>query len=148
MPSMIVSRKFFPAIKKVMFTATAIFALTQCSQDDDFIKPTASETAASSAVVDAQSVSVSSLTVSGTNTAFTTVQDCKSCTYIVAGSEQLIDGKKFKAGDIICLNKGIKYGNLEFINLEGSTEHPIIIATVGETKDNSSSETVAAGDPY
>jgi hypothetical protein len=148
MPRMIVNKKFSPAIKRAMFTAAAIFALTQCSQDDDFINPATTKVSTTQTAADLQTVSVSSLTVSGTNTAFTTVSDCKSCTYIVAADEQLIDGKKFKAGDIICLNKGIKYGNIEFVNIEGSTEKPVVIATVGETAASPVTESGSQLDPY
>jgi hypothetical protein len=150
MPSMIVSQKLIPALKKVMFTATAVFALMQCSEDEEFLTPAVPADAAIEATsTDASALSVSSLTVTGVNTAFATLKDCKTCTYVIAADEQLIDGQAMgiKPGNIICLNKGIEYGNLEFINLEGSVENPIIIATIGEIK-NKVSDAGTPSDPY
>jgi hypothetical protein len=148
MPSMIVSQKLFPALKKVMFTATAVFALMQCSEEEELVNPVASQATAASASSD--NISASSLTVTGSNTAYATLTDCKTCTYIVAANEELIDGKAlgFKPGNIICLNKGVKYGNLEFVNFDGTPEKPIVIATV---KDQLATTVVAQSseqDPY
>jgi hypothetical protein len=149
MPSMIVSQKLIPTLKKVMFTATAVFALMQCSEDEEFLTPpVASDATVEAASTTAPALSVSSLTVTGINTAYATVKDCKTCTYVVSADEQIIDGNALgiKPGNIICLNKGVEYGNLEFVNIEGSVESPVIIATVGERvslSDNSS-----PADPY
>ena len=142
---MIVSKKLIPALKKAMFTATAVLALMQCSEKDEFVAPTVS---ASSESVSAGALSVESLTVTGTNTTFARLNDCKTCTYIVAEEEEVIDGSIFKPGDIICLNKGVSYGNLEFTNLEGTTENPIIIAKIGEQISSMVAETSSIADPY
>jgi hypothetical protein len=146
MPSMIVSKKLIPALKKAMFTATAVLALMQCSEEDEFVNPTISDPSAEA--VSAGVLSVESLTVTGTNTTFARLNDCKTCTYIVAEEEEVIDGSVFKPGDIICLNKGVSYGNLEFINLEGTTENPIIIAKVGGQITSVVAETSSVADPY
>src|SRR5687768_17071930 len=98
MPSMIVTKKLIPALKKVMFTATAVFALMQCSEDEGLVNPTAND--ASTEAVAAGSLTVESLTVTGTNTTFARLNDCKTCTYIVAEEEEVIDGSVFKPGDI------------------------------------------------
>jgi hypothetical protein len=148
MPSMIVNQKLFPALKRVMYTATAVLALMQCSEEDELVTPAASH--ATAAIASSDNASASSLTVTGSNTAYATLTDCKTCTYVVAANEEVIDGKTlgFKPGNIICLNKGIKYGNLEFVNLDGTAEKPIIIATV---KDPLNTPIVAQSneqDPY
>jgi hypothetical protein len=147
---MIVNKKIIPVLKKAMFTASAILALTQCNQEDDFIKPIIAEPSVqSSTVTNANTVSISSLTVTGSNTIYATLNDCSSCNYIVAATEEVIKGNKFKAGDIICLNKGIKYGNIEFVDLKGTAENPIVIATVGETTSRvAPEETNSPADPY
>jgi hypothetical protein len=149
MPSMIVSQKLIPALKKVMFTATAVFALTQCSQDE-LVTPTPQ----ADATIKASSVSesallISSLTVTGSNTTFATLKDCKTCTYVVSGNETIVDGKilGFHPGNIICMNKGVKYGNIEFVNMEGSATEPIVIATVG-AEVSASAALTSESNPY
>jgi hypothetical protein len=146
MPSMIV-KKLIPALKKAMFTATAVVALMRCSEDEQIIAPVADVNTTNSSMA---SSSVASLTVTGANTAFSTLNDCKTCTYIVSAKEELIDGKilGFKPGNIICLNKGIEYGNLEFVNIEGTEEQPIIIATIGLNASPLADQQNSANDPY
>ena len=144
---MIVSKNSFPILKKVLFAATAVFALTQCSEEE-VVNPSRANT---SVQATSASTTAASLTVTGSNTAYATLTDCKTCTYIVSAKEELIDGKALglKPGNIICLNKGIQYGNLEFVNIEGTAEKPVIIATV---KDANSDIIVAQAsseqDPY
>jgi hypothetical protein len=148
MPSMIVSQKLIPALKKVMLSATAVIALVQCSEDESIV-PVRNDVTVQAASTEASALSISSLTVTGSNTVFATLKDCKTCTYIVSGEEQIIDGKilGFKPGNIICLNKGVKYGNLEFVNVEGSVENPVVIATIGSVA-SSASEQTSGTDPY
>jgi hypothetical protein len=147
MPSMIVSEKLFPTLKKVMFTATAVLALMQCSEEE-LVNPVASKTTA--AVASSDNMSASSLTVTGSNTTYAALTDCKTCSYIVSAKEELIDGKVlgFKPGNIICLNKGVKYGNLEFVNLDGTAEKPIVIATVKDQLDHPIVAQSSEQDPY
>jgi hypothetical protein len=148
MPSMIVSQKLFPALKKVMFTATAVLALMQCSEEDTLVNPVAPQATVANAST--ENISASSLTVTGSNTAYTTLTDCKTCTYVVSANEEIIDGKAmgFKPGNIICLNKGVKYGNLEFVNLDGTPEKPILIATVKSQLDTPIVAQSSEQDPY
>jgi len=145
---MIVSKKLIPTLKKAMFTATAVFAMTQCTPDEEFVQPTTNDPTLE--VASAEVLSVESLTVTGANTTFARLNDCKTCTYIVGENEELIDGAEFgfKPGDIICLNKGVAYGNLEFINLEGSVDNPIIIAKVGAQTTSLATETGTEANPY
>jgi hypothetical protein len=149
MPSMIVSQKLIPALKKVMFSATAVLALMQCSEDES-ITPVVPDTTIAASSTKASALEISSLTITGSNTAFATLKDCKTCTYIVSGKEEIVDGKilGFKPGNIICLNKGVKYGNIEFINLDGSAENPIIIATIGKVAPSADAKQSTPADPY
>jgi hypothetical protein len=148
MPSMIVNKKFIPTLKKAMFAATDVLALMQCSEEEEFVTPAATDAAIEAASTTGE-LSVQSLTVTGSNTAFTNLNDCKTCTYIVSEKEEIVDGSVlgFKPGNIICLNKGIKYGNLEFVNIEGSVESPIVIATIGAQKP-AVAEVSSVANPY
>jgi hypothetical protein len=149
MPSMIVSKMIFPTLKKAMFTATAVIALMQCTEEE-LVKPSAIATESEISAASASNhATVSSLTVTGANTTYTTLTDCKTCTYIVSPKEELIDGKilGFKPGNIICLNKGVNYGNIEIINVEGTIEKPITIATIGATSSVAAGQNPTA-DPY
>jgi hypothetical protein len=145
MPSMIVIKNLFPTLKKVMYTATAVLALMQCSEEEAIV-PVAAATSTSSAD---QNISASSLTVTGSNTSYATLTDCSTCSYIVSEKESVIDGKElgFKAGDIICINKGVKYGDLEFVNIEGTASNPIVIATV-KSQIKPIAKLAAGQDPY
>lgn len=73
---------------------------------------------------------VSSLTVSGIFSLSEANVDCRTCTYVIPESTKLIDGAalEFKPGAVICLDKALKYGDLEFINLPEEVENPITIA--------------------
>lgn len=62
-----------------------------------------------------------------------TTANCTECTYIVPENTKVIDGKLLglKPGSIIGLDAKIKYGTLEFINIVGTAEQPIIIKNFG-----------------
>lgn len=146
-----VNQKFFNAFKKAMFTATAVIALASCSQDEEIVAPAiTNDVTTEAAAVNTSELLISSLTVTGTNTAFANAKDCKACSYIVSANEQMIDGKElgFKPGNIICLNAKVKYGNLEFVNIDGTTENPIIIATVGAISKREIADNASSTNPY
>jgi hypothetical protein len=56
---------------------------------------------------------------------------CK-CDYVVP-VKHVHDGEKLglKPGDVICIQSGVKYGPLKFINLRGTAEKPITIVNCG-----------------
>lgn len=60
---------------------------------------------------------------------------CKECTYVVPAATKVIDGKLLglKPGDIIGLSSDVRYGSLEFHNVVGSKDRPIIIRNCGGT---------------
>lgn len=139
------------SLKKVMLTATTVFGLMQCSEEEVLMTPAASPSASETPAATASDLTISSMTISGVNTVFATAKDCKTCTYVVPEGTDLVDGKAlgFEPGNVICLNAAFKYGSdIEFINMEGSEEKPIVITTVGATEHTSASEQTFDGDPY
>ncbi|MEX1238552.1 MAG: right-handed parallel beta-helix repeat-containing protein [Cyclobacteriaceae bacterium] len=61
--------------------------------------------------------------------------DCSECTYVVPADSTVIDGKVLglKPGSVICLNGAFIYGSLEFNNIVGTEDNPIIIKNCGGT---------------
>jgi hypothetical protein len=145
-----VNKILVPALKKVMLTATTVVALMQCSEEE-MVTPTAAPVAETETATSATAIplSISSLTVAGINTTFATAKDCKTCTFVIPEGTELVDGKAmgFQPGNIICLNAAFKYGNLEFVNMEGSEENPIVITTVGAAAAESE-EQGSESNPY
>lgn len=60
---------------------------------------------------------------------------CMECTYVVPAGTKIIDGKALglKPGSIIGLSSAIAYGTLEFHNIIGTKDQPIIITNCGGT---------------
>jgi hypothetical protein len=136
MPSMIVKQKSPLKLKNVFLSAVMLLVLFNCS-DDEIIAPKADATAAAPVteeITDATEQPLAfSLTISGAHTTFSKANNCSSCTFVVPANTFIIDGKEkgFKPGDVICLDAAIKYGSLEFVNMEGSADKPIIISNCG-----------------
>jgi hypothetical protein len=123
----------YSTLKVYALLGTAVFALSQCA-DEEIISPTpASETISE---VSAEAGAALSLSISGIHTFSTEPVACKTCTYIVASDETVIDGEDLgiKAGDIICLDAAKRYGSLEFVNIYGTLEKPVIIANTDSRK--------------
>lgn len=61
--------------------------------------------------------------------------DCKDCAYVVPASQKIVDGKLLglKPGDVIGLSGAVTYGTLEFHNVVGTPDNPIIIRNCGGT---------------
>ena len=55
--------------------------------------------------------------------------DCSECAFVVPADSTIIDGLVIglKPGDVIGLSSGVDYGTLEFHNIVGTKEQPIII---------------------
>lgn len=116
------------SMKNILFAAFTLFALSQCSEEE--IVPQQTEAPAAEAVA-ATPEATGSMTISGIYTVYEDVTDCKTCTYVVPANVVTVDGKELalKAGSVICLDKAIKYGDVEFVNLEGTEASPIRIGT-------------------
>ena len=115
-------------MKKFLFSAIALFAFSQCTEEE--VVPTAAPAAA----IEAEATSAEptgSFTISGLYTSYESIEDCNTCTYFVSADQTEIDGAalNLKAGSVICLDKAIEYGDLNFTNLEGTEARPIIIGT-------------------
>lgn len=63
------------------------------------------------------------------------IANCDDCTYVVPADTKVIDGVALglQPGSIIGLSSEIQYGTLEFYNLAGTAERPIIIKNCGGT---------------
>lgn len=116
------------SIKNILFAAGTLFALSQCTEEE--IAPRQATTPA------AENISLTpeatgSMTISGVFTSYEDIQDCKTCTYVVPADVAVVDGKELnlKAGSVICLDKAIQYGDVEFINLAGTESNPVRIGT-------------------
>ena len=121
------------SMKKILVAAFAVFTLAQCTEEE--IVPAQAEAGPVEAV-ELPAQATGSMTISGVFTTYEDVADCKTCTYVVPADVAVVDGKELdlKEGAIICLDKAIKYGDIDFVNLEGTEENPIRIGSTTFTK--------------
>lgn len=116
------------SMKNILIAAIAVFSLTQCTEEE--IVPAQAEVGAVE-TVGLPIQATGSMTISGVFTSYEDIEDCKTCTYVVPANKALVDGKELnlKAGSVICLDKAVQYGDVDFVNLEGTEESPIKIGT-------------------
>lgn len=116
-------------MKKTLFAVCALVVFSQCTEEDIVPAQTDASATEEALPVDA----TGSFTISGIYTIYESIDDCSTCTFVVPAELTEIDGAKLdlKAGSVICLDKGIQYGDLTFTNLEGTEENPIKIGTCG-----------------
>lgn len=121
-------RKAKSLVKTSFFVAASLFFMASC-QEDEFTE-VAEDVATSAKAVDGES-NVASITIEAVNTVFSDNVKCSTCTYVVAEDIETIDGKKLDLapGSVICLDAAKKYGNLTFVNVDGTEEAPITIGT-------------------
>lgn len=114
-------------VKASVFFVASLFFLASC-QENEFTE--VAEDVATSATAVGES-NVGSITIEGSNTVFSDNVECSTCTYVVAEDLETIDGKELglAPGSVICLDAAKKYGNLVFVNVEGTEEAPITIGT-------------------
>ena len=110
-----------------------LFTAASCSTQDDFVKPAEITAPAAVAAAD-DATAVASLTVSGEFTEFRDQNECSTCSFVVPEGTTEVDGAKLgiKPGNVICLSKAFKYTAVEFVNMAGTAENPVIIANCGE----------------
>jgi hypothetical protein len=115
-------------MRKFVFAAFTVFALAQCTEEDIMPQQTA---APSEEEIEVTPEPTGSMTISGVFTSYEDIADCKTCTYVVPADLAIVDGKELglKPGSVICLNKAIQYGDVDFVNLEGTEQSPIKIGT-------------------
>lgn len=138
---MVKKTKLLFAARKIALAAVTLFALSHCTPEEDLITPVkpetdtpVEETAVPTPPPAEELPTVASLTISGIHTVQSEQADCSTCTYTVPADSHLVDGAQLgiKPGNVICLDKAIAYGMIEFINLEGTVENPITIAYCGK----------------
>ena len=119
-------RKRLMPIKTILFAAFTVFILAQCSEDEIAPQQPIEASAEELSVDEAAS---GSMTISGVYTSYEDVEDCKTCTFVVTEDLTLVDGQDLglKPGAVICLDKAKRYGDIEFVNLEGTEQNPIKI---------------------
>jgi|GEM_PF-2966452 len=124
---MFVNQHYITNIKKTLLTAAAVLALCQCSEED-FV-PAKPETQSENSI-SASDSKVSSITIAGVHTYFSTARRT-DISFTVPADAGIIDGKalNLKPGAVIALDPKLSYGDLEFVNMMGTAEQPIIITT-------------------
>lgn len=112
-------------MNKIFFAAFTLFIFSQCTEEE--IAPAPGAPSIEAAAM--PEVATGSMTISGIFTSFEEIEDCKTCTYVVPKGATVVDGEelKLKAGAVICLDKSIRYGDVDFVNLEGTESKPIRI---------------------
>ena len=127
-------KKAFSPLRTLMFLIVAGCLFTAC-QENEF-ETVAKDADAKMDAATAATSSVESITIMGENTQVVGSVDCKTCTFVLDNKSETIDGAELgvKPGNIICLETGITYGNISFVNLQGTEENPILIANTTRKK--------------
>jgi hypothetical protein len=117
------------SMKNILLAASALFIFSQCTEEE--IVPNDAQAAPATETVALNTEATGSMTISGIFTSYEDIKDCKTCTFVVPADLAVVDGKELglKPGSVICLDKAIKYGDVDFINLEGTEANPIRIGT-------------------
>ena len=120
-------------MKTLLIAAFTVFTLSQCTEEE--IVPQQAPAPAEATVV-LPVEATGSMTISGVFTTYEDIKDCKTCTYTVPADLAIVDGKELnlKPGSVICLDKAIRYGDVDFVNLEGTEENPIRIGSTTFSK--------------
>ena len=120
-------------MKNILFAAFTLFIFSQCTEEE--IAPSQAQPSVDQAVVLPEQPT-GSMTISGVFTNYEDIADCKTCTYVVPADVTVVDGEELglKAGSVICLDKAISYGDVDFINLIGTESKPIRIGSTTFTK--------------
>lgn len=123
------TRTFQRLASTLLPSALAIFMFVQCNSEDPKVETTQAAAETETVVKEGEGPVVS-LTIDGIHTVISSIEDCKTCDYVVPENATVVDGKEIgiKPGQAICLNENFHYGNLKLINLEGEANNPITIA--------------------
>ena len=117
------------SMKNILFAAFTLFMFSQCTEEE--VVPARAE-AAPAEVAALPEQATGSMTIAGVYTVYESIEDCKTCTFVVPAGTTVVDGAELdlKPGSVICLNKAFEYGDVDFVNLEGTEANPIRIGTV------------------
>ena len=126
--------KIIATMKELVAFTLLVAAMASCSDDGELMTPKVSgiaETAQANTVTNAE---VANFTISGLYTEVVTDIKCSTCTFVVAAGTKQVDGQALglKPGAVICLQTGIQYPSIEFVNMVGSANSPI---TIGYCKE-------------
>ena len=124
--------KAIKSVKAILMATAIVITMVQCADEDIVAQETIAEDI--NTYANAEMVEVGSLSVSGLYTEIQGDVVCATCAYIVDPNETTVDGKVIglKPGSVVCLRKNLKYGAVDFINMEGTEEKPIVIGYCGE----------------
>ena len=120
-------------MKKILFAAFTMFIFTQCTEEEIApARPEALPVETPALAVEA----TGSVSISGIYTSYEDIKDCSTCTFVVPEDMTVVDGAELdlKAGSVICLDKAIRYGDVDFVNLVGTEENPIRIGLTERIK--------------
>jgi hypothetical protein len=125
-------KSFSSVTKRLTILALAMVVMISCSEESLVEKPASVNEVPVMEIV--EEADVASLTVSGIFTEVSTDVDCATCTYKVPDNVRTVDGTAlgFKPGTVICVNSARKLGEIEFVNMIGTENAPIIIGTCDE----------------
>lgn len=115
-----------------MLSTAIMFTMVQCSEEEIVTEESLQQDMTTEMA--SESAEVGSLSVSGLYTEVQGDVKCATCTYVVDPSEKTVDGKELglKPGSVVCLRKALKYSSVDFVNMEGTEENPIIIGYCAE----------------
>lgn len=120
------------SVKSIFFSTAIVLTLVQCSEEEIVAEESIVEDMTTEIMSEA--VNVASISVEGVYTEVQGDVSCNTCTYVVAPAETTVDGKELglKPGSVICLRKSLQYSSVDFVNLEGTEENPIVIGYCAE----------------
>ena len=123
-------------LRNAGFIFIAFFSVIACSDQEQILNETEVPAPAKEVVsaVNEEEAEVASVTISGLNTNIVGEVDCAKCTYLVPDDVKKVDGAEvgIKAGSTICISKGRRLGEIEFLNVMGTTSDPISIGICAE----------------
>lgn len=117
-------------MKKILVAAYALFIFSQCTEEE-IVPARPDGPVAEAATLPAKATG--SMTISGIYTIYEDIKDCSTCTFVVPADMKEVDGRELNIapGAVICLDKAIEYGDVDFVNLEGTEQKPIRIGACG-----------------
>lgn len=118
--------------KTLVMAAAIVLTMVQCSEEEIVAQESVSEDIATQ--MTSETAEVGSLSVSGLYTEIQGDVECSTCTYIIDPKETTVDGNElgFKPGSVICLRKALTYSSIDFVNMEGTEDSPIVIGYCAE----------------
>lgn len=120
------------AIKKVTILSMAMVVMVSCSEEALVEKPAQVEEVPALEII--EEADVASVTISGIFTEVSEDIDCATCTFKVPDNVRTVDGAALglKPGSVVCINNGRKLGEVEFVNMTGTEDAPIVIGSCDE----------------